>query len=420
MGCQTEIAAQIVEQGADYLLAVKANQGHLHEDIEFLFACAQQTEFKGIDSDYAQTVSQGHGRIERRECWIIDDQKQLDFIRDRNKWAELETIVMIRAHRQEGKKVETKDRYFISSLQADAHRLLAAKRSHWGVENELHWTLDVAFREDVHQLGMDPKGFQNPSALSPICYNPLPTKAQHIASLSLSLCLHFRLSFPRRRESTLASQMDTRLRGYDTASGKFKNCKDSAFVPLFLCNKFFTETAPCEFLSPAPAARSAPTWPLLAGARPLRLWRRQTAEHLDHRHRNLAARFEYALPRFFQRHRPRRISVRNLDAVVHLAAHAKVHELVQQPYRALENITMTWNVLEYCRHHNLPIIFSSSREVYGDIHRYITEESYADFAFTESPYSASKISGEALIYSYAQCYKLPYLVFRFQQRLRPL
>jgi predicted transposase YbfD/YdcC len=154
MGCQTEIAAQIVEQGADYLLAVKANQGHLHEDIEFLFACAQQTEFKGIDSDYAQTVSQGHGRIERRECWIIDDQKQLDFIRDRNKWAELETIVMIRAHRQEGKKVETKDRYFISSLQADAHRLLAAKRSHWGVENELHWTLDVAFREDVHQLGM--------------------------------------------------------------------------------------------------------------------------------------------------------------------------------------------------------------------------------------------------------------------------
>lgn len=103
----------------------------------------------------------------------------------------------------------------------------------------------------------------------------------------------------------------------------------------------------------------------------------------------------------------------NLDAVVHLAAHAKVHELVVNPARALENITMTFNVLEFCRHHNLPIIFSSSREVYGDIHRYITEESHADFAFTESPYSASKISGEALVYSYAQCYKLPYLVFRF-------
>jgi UDP-glucose 4-epimerase len=103
----------------------------------------------------------------------------------------------------------------------------------------------------------------------------------------------------------------------------------------------------------------------------------------------------------------------DLDAVVHLAAHAKVHELVEQPDRALENITMTFNVLEFCRQNNLPLIFSSSREVYGDIHRYITEESYADFAFTESPYSASKISGEALIYSYAQCYGLKYLVYRF-------
>ncbi|MDX1615510.1 MAG: NAD(P)-dependent oxidoreductase [Candidatus Promineifilaceae bacterium] len=103
----------------------------------------------------------------------------------------------------------------------------------------------------------------------------------------------------------------------------------------------------------------------------------------------------------------------DLDIVIHLAAHAKVHKLVQQPDRALENITMTYNVLEFCRQHNLPFIFSSSREVYGDIHRYITEESYADFAFTESPYSASKIAGEALTYSYAQCYGLRYLVFRF-------
>ena len=103
----------------------------------------------------------------------------------------------------------------------------------------------------------------------------------------------------------------------------------------------------------------------------------------------------------------------NLDVVVHLAAHAKVHELVQQPDRALENIAMTFNVLEFCRQNGVPIVFSSSREVYGDIHRYITEESHADFAFTESPYSASKIAGEALVYSYAQCYGIRYLVFRF-------
>ncbi len=102
-----------------------------------------------------------------------------------------------------------------------------------------------------------------------------------------------------------------------------------------------------------------------------------------------------------------------VDIVVHLAANAKVHELVHSPHRALENITITFNVLEYCRHNQAPIIFSSSREVYGDIHRYITDEAQADFSFTESPYSASKISGEALIYSYARCYGLRYIVFRF-------
>ncbi|PIE35632.1 nucleoside-diphosphate sugar epimerase [candidate division KSB3 bacterium] len=103
----------------------------------------------------------------------------------------------------------------------------------------------------------------------------------------------------------------------------------------------------------------------------------------------------------------------DLDLVVHFAAHAKVHELVEQPDRALNNITMTFNVLEFCRHNTLPLIFSSTREVYGDIHHYITEESHADFAFTESPYSASKIAGEALVYSYARCYDLKFLVFRF-------
>ena len=102
------------------------------------------------------------------------------------------------------------------------------------------------------------------------------------------------------------------------------------------------------------------------------------------------------------------------DVVVHLAAHAKVHELVRQPHRALENMVMTYNVLEYCRQTKTPVIFSSSREVYGDIRRFDTsEETTADFAFTESTYSASKIAGEALIYSYSRCYGLPYIVFRF-------
>ena len=101
------------------------------------------------------------------------------------------------------------------------------------------------------------------------------------------------------------------------------------------------------------------------------------------------------------------------DAVLHLAANAKVFELVEHPERAMDNIKSLFGVLEYCRLNKLPIIFASSREVYGDIHRHVTDEASADFVVAESPYSASKIAGEALIYSYAQCYGLPFLVFRF-------
>src|SRR5881409_3853245 len=103
-----------------------------------------------------------------------------------------------------------------------------------------------------------------------------------------------------------------------------------------------------------------------------------------------------------------------VDLVVHLAAHAKVHQLVRQPHRALENAVMTFNVLEYARLQHIPIVFSSSREVYGDVHRFEEYgEQVADFAYAESTYSASKIAGEAFVYSYARCYGLPYLVFRF-------
>jgi nucleoside-diphosphate-sugar epimerase len=103
-----------------------------------------------------------------------------------------------------------------------------------------------------------------------------------------------------------------------------------------------------------------------------------------------------------------------VDIVVHLAAHAKVHQLVRQPQRALENAVMTFNMLEFARQQRLPVVFASSREVYGDVHRFEGyDEATADFAFTESTYSASKIAGEAFVYSYARCYGLPYLVFRF-------
>jgi len=101
------------------------------------------------------------------------------------------------------------------------------------------------------------------------------------------------------------------------------------------------------------------------------------------------------------------------DALVHLAAHAKVFELVEHPDRAFHNVQTAFGALEYARRHNIPFLFGSSREVYGDIHRHVTDEAQAAFVVAESPYSASKIAGEAFIYSYAECYDLPCLVFRF-------
>lgn len=101
------------------------------------------------------------------------------------------------------------------------------------------------------------------------------------------------------------------------------------------------------------------------------------------------------------------------DVVVHLAAHAKVFELVEFPDRAVENFTAAFNVLEFARHERIPIVFGSSREVYGDIQRHVTDEAAADFVVSESPYSATKLAVEAMIYSYWRCYELPHLVLRF-------
>ena len=103
------------------------------------------------------------------------------------------------------------------------------------------------------------------------------------------------------------------------------------------------------------------------------------------------------------------------DAIVHLAAWAKVHQLVKEPEKALENVTMTFSALELARRSGkgAAIVFGSSREVYGDVLRHVTDESMADFVVAESPYSASKIAGEAFFSSYARCYNLKTLVFRF-------
>jgi predicted transposase YbfD/YdcC len=148
MGCQKEIAQQIIDQGGDYLLAVKGNQGHLHEDIAFFFNLAQQNGFARVEHTYHQTVNSGHGRIETRQCWAISGPESLSFLRDGQAWPNLQSIFMIRSQRQLNGQISHHTHYFISSLAAHARDLLAAKRSHWSIENSLHWVLDVAFQED--------------------------------------------------------------------------------------------------------------------------------------------------------------------------------------------------------------------------------------------------------------------------------
>ena len=148
MGCQSEIADRIVEQGGDYLLAVKKNQGNLYDDIALFFDLAQQNEFAKVTHTYHQTVNGGHGRIEIRQCWVASGEESLSFLRNYGQWAKLQTIVMIQSERRLDGEVSQETRYFISSLAGDARQILAAKRAHWGIENKLHWVLDVAFRED--------------------------------------------------------------------------------------------------------------------------------------------------------------------------------------------------------------------------------------------------------------------------------
>jgi predicted transposase YbfD/YdcC len=155
MGTQTKIARLIVEAEADYILAVKENQGKLYQDISALFDYDRRINFEQAPYEYAKTVGKDHGRIEVRHCWSTSDPEYLNSIRNRHNWKGLKSIVMIESERIIEGKSSTQIRYFISSLKSDAHRLLQAVRSHWGIENSLHWSLDIAFAEDQSRLRKD-------------------------------------------------------------------------------------------------------------------------------------------------------------------------------------------------------------------------------------------------------------------------
>jgi predicted transposase YbfD/YdcC len=148
IGTQTKIAKQIVAAEGDYLLAVKHNQDRLYTDLEMLFSYDQQQGFQDAPYEYAKEVKKGHGRIDIRECWVTAHPEYLASVKQAKKWANLKSLIMIVRRRILAGEETVKTRFYISSLEANAKRILKATRQHWSIENGLHWVLDIAFNED--------------------------------------------------------------------------------------------------------------------------------------------------------------------------------------------------------------------------------------------------------------------------------
>jgi predicted transposase YbfD/YdcC len=151
MVCQKEIAQAIRDQGADYVLAVKDNQPRLYEDVMATFVDAFERE-RGETYQQRVTNDKGHGREERREYVVVRD---LSKIRDRKLWPDLHSLAMVSSERTIDGKTTEELRYFISSCSGSVRQIAGAIRGHWGIENSLHWSLDVTFGEDAHCLRKD-------------------------------------------------------------------------------------------------------------------------------------------------------------------------------------------------------------------------------------------------------------------------
>lgn len=152
MGCQRGIAQKVVEKKADYLLALKGNQGSLREDVELFVAEQKAAGFKDTTISRDQTVDGDHGRIETRTTTVLHD---VGWLQQRHDWPGLNAVVIVESEREVGDKVERETRFYITSLVLLAATLAPIVRSHWAIENSLHWVMDMIFRDDECRLRTD-------------------------------------------------------------------------------------------------------------------------------------------------------------------------------------------------------------------------------------------------------------------------
>lgn len=169
IGCQKTIAKEIHEADADYVLALKGNQGTLHAEVKEFLDDAQRRGFAGAVHQFVETVDKDHGRLETRRYWITE---QIGWLADRADWEALRSVGMVEAVRETAGKVTTERRYYLTSLPAEAERFAAAVRGHWQIENSVHWVLDVAMGEDRCAVRQE-NAAQNLAALRGLCLNLL-------------------------------------------------------------------------------------------------------------------------------------------------------------------------------------------------------------------------------------------------------
>lgn len=152
MGCQRAIAQKIIDKKADYILALKGNQGTLRDDVELFVAEQKANNFKDATVTRHQTVDGDHGRIETRDTTVVHD---IGWLRERHQWPGLNAVVMVQSTREIGDKIQRETRFYITSLALAASLIGAYVRDHWAVENSLHWVLDCVFRDDECRLRTD-------------------------------------------------------------------------------------------------------------------------------------------------------------------------------------------------------------------------------------------------------------------------